>query len=164
MCYITEFFGKIYFKFTTSNTVNKGTCAKWQALKIKICCKVVSFGKRRFSPLFRKHKYLSRADCTLTILSTIMIFGPSCLWIAKICISLSVNTIKSMASIVRPAWKVDFSILQNTWNESDLSKYYWCWPHHREQTHTCRLPQLWRGRWSPYHIYSSYPPHTVYIF
>lgn len=41
------------------------------------------------------------------------------------------------------------------------SPCYWCWPHHREQIHTCRLPQLWRGRWSPYHIYSSYPPHIV---
>lgn len=40
--------------------------------------------------------------CALTILPTMMILGPSCLWMAKIWIRRSVKTIKSMAITARP--------------------------------------------------------------
>lgn len=48
----------------------------------------------------------------LTIRSTMMILGPSCLWMAKMWMSRSVNTMKSMASTVRPASNTEGSILE----------------------------------------------------
>lgn len=48
----------------------------------------------------------------LTMRSTTMILGPSCLCTAKMWISRSVNTMKSMARTVRPASNAKGSILE----------------------------------------------------
>lgn len=49
-----------------------------------------------------------------TIRSTMMILGPSCLWMAKMWMSRSANTMKSTARMVRPASNPDGSTLQVT--------------------------------------------------
>uniref|UniRef100_M3Z5Q0 Uncharacterized protein n=1 Tax=Mustela putorius furo TaxID=9669 RepID=M3Z5Q0_MUSPF len=47
----------------------------------------------------------------LTMRSTMMILGPSCLWTAKMWMSRSVNTMKSTARTVRPASNIEGTIL-----------------------------------------------------
>lgn len=57
--------------------------------------------------------HVSWVLCALTILPTMMILGPSCLWMAKIWIRRSVKTIKSIAITARPNSYDQWNILGN---------------------------------------------------
>lgn len=57
---------------------------------------------------------LNEIMSSFTILSTMMILGPSCLWMAKMWMSLKVKTMKSKARTVRPASYVLVAILEKT--------------------------------------------------
>lgn len=97
-----------------------------------------------------------------TILSTMMILGPSCLWIAKMWMSLKVKTMKSKARTVRPASYVLEAILKTkriqikhnaTLNAAHKTTLF--------DQNTCMTIPPRRDRWPPCHICSSYPPHIA---